>query len=277
MPANLSAPRVGIYVDTANMYNNGGSRMQYDVLREFACRDDGQPIRLNAYVTFDAQRATTDNVYRKGALAFHAALRSFGYKVIIKNVKWYIDDDNTRIGKANADLDLAVDALLQSDNLDRVLLATGDGDFVRVVQALQNKGCRVEVVAFNNVSNDLRQEADLFMSGYLVPNLAPTESSEEWGEPDSIVRGWCYYYNSERGFGYMRYLTRIDANLWITDSRSKEESPYETAFFHFSSLLDPDMQYNLPNYELVFEFRLRESTRAEGGLNADDIRMVARL
>ena len=36
---------------------------------------------------------------------------------------------------------------------------TGDGDFVQVVRALQNKGCRVEVLAFDNVSEELRREA----------------------------------------------------------------------------------------------------------------------
>jgi len=33
------------------MYMNGGPKMQYDVLRDFACRDGAEPVRLNAYVT----------------------------------------------------------------------------------------------------------------------------------------------------------------------------------------------------------------------------------
>jgi len=41
--------------------------------------------------------------------------------------------------KANADLELAVDALLQAENLDYVLLETGDGDFMRLVRALQSE------------------------------------------------------------------------------------------------------------------------------------------
>jgi uncharacterized LabA/DUF88 family protein len=100
---------------------------------------------------------------------FFAVLRDFGYKVIQKEVKWFTDEDGNQVAKANADLDLAVDALMQSDNLDRVVLVTGDGDFVQVVRALQNKGCRVEVVAFRNVSSELRREADLFYSGQRSP------------------------------------------------------------------------------------------------------------
>ena len=37
--------------------------MRYDVLREFACRDGAEPARLNAYVSFDADRARADPVY----------------------------------------------------------------------------------------------------------------------------------------------------------------------------------------------------------------------
>ncbi|HNS39473.1 MAG TPA: NYN domain-containing protein, partial [Promineifilum sp.] len=63
MSATYSNSRIGVYVDTANMYRNGGFRMRYDVLREFACRDGADPVRLNAYVSFDADRARTDSVY----------------------------------------------------------------------------------------------------------------------------------------------------------------------------------------------------------------------
>ena len=98
---------------------------------------------------------------------------------------WYVDETGSRYGKANADLDMAVDALLQSENLDKVLFATGDGDFVQVVKALQNKGCRVEAVAFQNISSNLKREVDLFMSGYLIPNLLPLENPEniKWESP----------------------------------------------------------------------------------------------
>ena len=57
MEWHQSLVKIGVYVDAANIYRNGGSRMQYDILREFACRDMGEPVRLNAYVTHDADRA----------------------------------------------------------------------------------------------------------------------------------------------------------------------------------------------------------------------------
>lgn len=273
-----SGSKVGIFVDSANIYRNGGNKMQYDVLREYACRDNSDPVRLNAYVSYDARRARTDYDYRKKSEGFHSVLRDIGFKVIIKEVKWYTDEEGKEIPKANADLDLAVDALLQSETLDRVLLASGDGDFVQVVRALQNKGCRVEVVALDNVSSALRQEADSFMSGYLIPNLIPTpHPAPEWGQVGSWVRGWCYYYDDTKGIGFMRYLTRIDKYLWLTDKRKYPDSPYETTFFHFSRLQDDSVTNRLPSRDFIFEFKLAASEREPEKLNATDIRLVTEL
>ncbi|MDX1373812.1 MAG: NYN domain-containing protein, partial [Nitrososphaeraceae archaeon] len=153
-----SHAKLGVYVDAANISRNGGQRMKYDILREFACRDHAEAIRLNVYLSYDEERAECSSIYREKARSYQSALREIGYKVIEKRVKWFEDEAGNRFGKANADLDMAVDVLLQSENLDRVLLVTGDGDFVQVVRALQNKGCRVEVLAFDNVSEELRRE-----------------------------------------------------------------------------------------------------------------------
>lgn len=99
MPSKGTFIKVGIYVDVANMYNNGGQKMQYDVLREFACRDDGTPVRMNAYVTLDAERSERDEVYRKGTQNFHSALRDLGYKVIVKEISWYQDENGAVMEK----------------------------------------------------------------------------------------------------------------------------------------------------------------------------------
>jgi hypothetical protein len=178
--------------------------------------------------------------------------------VIQKNIKWYTDETGKRYGKANADLDMAVDALLQSENLERVVLATGDGDFVQVVRALQNFGCRVEVVAFDNVASDLRREADLFVSGYLIPNLLLLKGYDSlpvWGESGSRVRGYCYYYDEQKSYGFLRYMKHISEALWITDSRNPN-SPYGTAFFHLQDLPSSFNTQYLPGRNLIFEFGL---------------------
>ena len=262
-------------MDVANIARNGGYGMRFDILRDFACRDYGEPMRLNAYVAYDAERAKTDNEYKYRTLNFYSALRDLGYKVIEKVVSWYVDDDGNRFGKANADLDMAVDALLQSENLDRVMLATGDGDFIEVVRALQNKGCRVECVAFENVSSNLKREVDLFMSGYLIPNLQPIEGGGEgcklnWGELGCRVRGICYTYNQQKSFGFMRYLKIIGPGLWVTDTR-RDDSPFETAFAHESAFDHSIDLSRLPSRDKIYEFDL---TRGDKGLQAANILQV---
>lgn len=262
MPSNFqSYAKVGVYVDAANISRNGGQRMKYDILREFACRDNAEALRLNVYLSYDEERAEANMIYREKARSYQSALRELGYKVIEKKVKWFEDEAGNRLGKANADLDMAVDILLQSENLDRVALVTGDGDFVQVVRALQNKGCRVEVIAFNNVSEELRREADLFISGYLVPGLLPTRCDDyfapEWGELGSRVRGYCYHHDENKSFGFMRFLVKLSPYLWKTDSRDND-SPYRTAFFHDSNLPEGFNVMKLPSRNHIFEFTLAE-------------------
>ncbi len=279
MTAPHSTARVGVYADVANMYRNGGQRMQYDVLRNFACRDNAEPVRLNAYVTFDSERAKRDQIYRDGALSFHSKLRDYGYKVIVKDINWFSDESGARYGKAGASLDLAVDALLQSEKLDRVLIASGDGDFANVARALQNRGCRVEIAALDNAAPSLHEEADLFMSGFLIPNMIPIPrnlaADAEWGQIGSRVRGWCYWHEADRGFGYMRFLKAVAGGLWFTDARHPN-SPYETAFFRAAHLPQGVRPASLPSRHTIFEFELAESERADG-MQAVEIELVSRL
>lgn len=264
--------KIGIYVDVENITMNGGRGMQYDVLRQFSCRGGGDPLRMNAYVRFDEERARSNDPTYDKVLEFHSRLRDSGFKVIEKPIRWYRDSAGERYGKANADLDMAVDMLLQSERLDRLVLVSGDGDFVKVVEALQNRGSRVEVIGFNNVSANLQNQADLYMSGFLVPNLLPvhSHSSEErvpWGEENSRVRGTCHWFDDEKGYGFLRFLFEISDRIWTLDSRLPE-SPYSTAFLHVSELDDDHLQYRLPNRDIVLEFTLEESDR---GLVARDV------
>ena len=65
MSTYKSNAKIGVYVDVANINRNGGYGMHYDVLREFACRDGAEAIRLNAYVSFDVERAREDVAARR--------------------------------------------------------------------------------------------------------------------------------------------------------------------------------------------------------------------
>ncbi len=255
-----SGAKVGVFVDSNNIRMNGGYGMRYDVLREYAVRDGAELLRLNAYLSFDRQRAEEDEVYRRGQANYTDNLRDFGYKVSQKKVRRYDNGDAPPLTKADLDVEIAVDMLTQGQNLDRIILATGNGDFVQAVRALQEKGKRVEILGFDNVSGDLRREADQFIPGFLIPNLLPFRDREKgteeepWGEIGSRVRGVCYSHTG-RGYGFLRYMKEISARSWSTNTRA-EESPYGSAFVHDSALPEGTDSRRLPSRSTVFEFDL---------------------
>jgi hypothetical protein len=252
-----------VYLDGENVSRRGGRNMRFGPLCEFARRGGAETIRLNAYVAFDHERARHDAAYRDGKRGYHNALRDHGFKVIEKSVRWFVGDDGERVSKANADLDLAVDLLSQCERLDRVLLVSGDGDFARVVSAAQGRGCRVEVVAFDSVSADLRHECDQFVSGYLIPGLLPPRGGPAWGQPGSRVRGTCCGGFAEKDYGFLRYFGGPGAG-----GLEPEE-----VFFHRND--GPrDFDYGLlPSRDFVFEFTLAEDRGDK--LAAREVQLVA--
>lgn len=231
--------KTGIYVDAENIRLSGGYGMRYDILVDLANAGNSELLRANSYLAEDRARTKEDADYRQKLYRYHDILRQCGFKVIKKYVKHFVDDEGILTTKANADMDLAIDALLQARKLDRIILMTGDGDFIRLVLALQNMGCRVEVIGFNNVSHELKEAADSYLSGFLIPGLLPIHSGDE-----SRVRGVPLNYNPERGFGFMRYYDLSGNGL----------SP-ETVFFHCSkSNIASDTVFLDPSH--IFEFSI---------------------
>lgn len=266
--------KVGVFVDAENIKFNGGYNLRYDVLRRFAARNGGTLLRLNLYLAFDTERAKLEPDYAKKAYSYQNSLREYGWKVITKNVKRYTDEDGNTTTKANSDLELAVDALLQAENLDEILLLTGDGDFLHLVTALQNKGCRVELMAFNNVSRQLMRQVDAYLSGFLVPDLIPIayEPRNAWGQPGSCVRGYCTKWFPDKGYGFLNFIKAIGPNLWISDHRDPE-SPWQSVFCHANELADEVRPEELGSRDLLLEFYLQRS-EVEEGLVAQNVRPV---
>lgn len=267
--------RVGVFVDAENIKFNGGYQLRYDILRRFAARSGGTLLRLNTYLAFDQQRAEEDPDYARKAYAYQQMVRDFGWKIIVKQVHRYVDDEGNVNAKANADLDLAVDAMLQSEKLDLVLLVTGDGDFLQVVNAIQNRGCRVELLAFKNISRALQRQVDAFYSGYLIPDLLPLASDlkNDWGQAGSTVRGVCTKWFPDKGYGFLRFIKEIKPTLWVTDPRDPE-SPYESVFCHSNELFEglyPDM---LQSRDTIVEFNLCTSEQKEDGLIAENVKLI---
>ncbi|MFH1999063.1 MAG: NYN domain-containing protein [Planctomycetota bacterium] len=249
--------KTGIYVDAENVRLCGGYGMRYDVLNRYASLSPSVVLRANSYVVEDSERTQKEDDYRRKLYRYHDILRSCGFKLIKKYVQRYVDAEGEVTIKANADMDLAIDALQQSRNLDRIVLISGDGDYQRLIQALQNKGCRVEVIGFQFVSSKLKKEADFYLSGFLLPGLMPIEDG-----PDK-VRGYPINYRSEKGYGFMRTLEMGDNGL-----KEKE------IFFHRSQLVE-DYPVSVLSYSSsVFEFSVVPSTVKDGEFMAGNIKLA---
>lgn len=269
----MSASRkVCVFVDAVNVTLNGGFGLRYDILRKFASRGGCNPSRLNVYVAVDRDRMKDDAAYKLKTSRFMEVMRDFEYKVIEKSLLKYTDPEtNSSVTKNTVDIDMTVDMLTQTEGCDRVVLLSSDSGFVPVIQALQARGARVELIGFDNVSQALKREADLFTSGYGIPGLLPIKSPYEWGTVGSRVRGVCYDFSHSDGYGFMRYLNKIEDRLWVTDSRA-EESPYRTVFAHVSQFeSDFDTSF-LPSRDLIFEFTLIQNDK---GLVAEDVVLIS--
>ena len=91
-----------------------------------------------------------------------------GYKVVTKPAKEFTDSMGRRKVKGNMDIELAVNAMELAPRLDHAVLFSGDGDFRRLVQAVQAKGVRVTVVSTLKsqppmIADELRRQADDFV------------------------------------------------------------------------------------------------------------------
>jgi len=267
--------RVGIYVDAANVWMNGGRDLRYDVLHDFAVRDGAYLQRQNSYLPMDHERRRQDPEYRERQDLFIRRIRDLGWRIHEKAVKRFPQDDGEVVLKANADMELAIDALSESDRLDKIVLVTGDGDFVRLAQALQTRGCRVEVIGFRNVSRELRESADLYINGLLIPGLVPPrESQGAWGEPGSTVRGLLEHWNAGKGVGILRFLIGIDDSVWQTDHR-RETTCYRRAFVPLSAFYEDDDPAELLRFGKVLEFVMQPNTQAEPPFMASACEVVS--
>lgn len=98
-----------------------------------------------------------------------------GYTMVTKPTKEFTDAMGRRKIKGNMDIELAIDVMEMAERLDHIVLFSGDGDFRRLVEAVQRKGVRVSVVSTIRsqppmVADELRRQADTFVE---LQDLAP--------------------------------------------------------------------------------------------------------
>lgn len=156
--------RVGIFLDIQNLYHSAknlhGSRVNYRELIKYIA-SDRRVVRIVAYVvSSDAQT---------GEEAFFEALEKEGIELRMKDLQVY--PGGTK--KADWDVGMAVDAIKLAPSLDVIILATGDGDFMPLIEYLQiGMGKIVEVVAFaRTTSNKIKEEVSRFTDVENIPKV----------------------------------------------------------------------------------------------------------
>lgn len=108
-----------------------------------------------------------------------------GYTMVTKPTKEFTDNTGRRKIKGNMDIELAIDLMEMAPHLDHAVLFSGDGDFRRLVEAVQRKGVRVTVVSTVRsqppmVADELRRQADTFVELLeLEPYIARTSIHRE--------------------------------------------------------------------------------------------------
>jgi uncharacterized LabA/DUF88 family protein len=156
--------RIAIFIDGANFY--GAARgLQVDVdyrklLDEFKAR--GRLVRA-AYYT-----AILEDSDYSPVRPLADWLDYNGFAVVTKPAKEFTDINGRRRIKGDMDIEIAVDMLEMADKIDHMILFSGDGDFRKLVEAVQRRGVRVTVVSTLKTSppmiaDELRRQADTFI------------------------------------------------------------------------------------------------------------------
>ncbi len=146
--------RVGVFIDTQNLYHSARNLYQARVNFGAVLKDavaGRKLVRAVAYVI------TTEAGDEKN---FFEALLKIGIETKTKDLQIFAGGSK----KADWDVGLAVDAIKMAARLDCVVIVSGDGDFIPLVEYLQTIGVQVEVVSFGkSTSGKLREVVDDFV------------------------------------------------------------------------------------------------------------------
>ena len=145
--------RVEVLIDVQNLYHSAknlyGARVNFKEILKKAI-DGRKLIRAFAYVV----RTKTGE-----EKPFFEALTNLGIETRVRDLQEFYGGQK----KADWDVGISVDAIRTAPNIDVVVLCSGDGDFIPLVEYLRNQGKRVEVMAFGKTtSSKLKEAADEF-------------------------------------------------------------------------------------------------------------------
>jgi uncharacterized LabA/DUF88 family protein len=152
--------RVGVFIDTQNLYHSARNLYNRKVNFGSVLRDavaGRKLVRAVAYVI------TTEAGDEKN---FFEALTKFGIETKTKDLQVF----HSGTKKGDWDVGLTVDAIKMAPRLDSVVIISGDGDYIPLVEYLQTMGVQVEIVSFGkSTSSNLREACDDFVDLSLNP------------------------------------------------------------------------------------------------------------
>src|SRR5437016_10845636 len=156
--------RIALFIDGANLYATAkalGFDIDYKRLLNLF-RSKGLLLRALYYTALAEEQEYSSIRPLIDWLDYN------GYSMVTKPTKEFTDASGRRKIKGNMDIELAIDVMEMSAHLDHIVLFSGDGDFRRLVEAVQRRGLRVSVVSTVRsqppmVADELRRQADLFI------------------------------------------------------------------------------------------------------------------
>ena len=146
--------RVAVLIDVQNLYHSARNLYQARVnFREVLKTATGKRILIRAFAYVVRTKTGEEK-------PFFEALTKLGIETRIRDLQEFFDG----LKKADWDVGITVDAIRISPSVDTIVLASGDGDFLQLVEYLENQGKRVEIIAFGrSASSKLKEEADEFV------------------------------------------------------------------------------------------------------------------
>jgi len=153
MLAKLKEQRIAIFIDVQNLYHSAKNFYQTKVnFREIlkTAIAGRKLIRAFAYVV------KTKTGEEK---AFFEALINLGLETRVRDLQEFYGGQK----KADWDVGIVIDAIRTANSVDVIVLCSGDGDFIPLIEYLKNQGKRVEVIAFGRTtSSKLKEITDEF-------------------------------------------------------------------------------------------------------------------
>ncbi|MEK7542870.1 MAG: NYN domain-containing protein [Patescibacteria group bacterium] len=156
--------RVGIFIDVQNIYHSArnlfNSRVNFQELMK-SLVSERPLLRAFAYVVKSETALGEDS--------FFDALKNAGIDLRVKDLQVFAGG----MKKGDWDVGLAVDAIRAAQSLDVIILVTGDGDFVPLIEYLRlGLGKQVEVAAFSRTASaKLKEAADTFTEIENIPKI----------------------------------------------------------------------------------------------------------